>query len=74
MNETTPPDWERATLERIALKGLEEQRRARQWSALFKLLWFSFALLAALSFVVVGRWVLAIFGPGFIDGRGFELF
>lgn len=43
MNETTPPDWERATLERIALKGLEEQRRARQWGALFKLLWFGFA-------------------------------
>ena len=40
-----PPDWERAVLEKVALKAIEEQRRARQWNALFKLLWFAFAFL-----------------------------
>ena len=54
MNEPMPPDWERSLLERIALKGLEEQRRARQWSALFKVLWFSFAFLI---FAVMMGWV-----------------
>ena len=46
-----PPDWERAVLERVALKAIEEQRRARQWSALFKLLWFIFA------FVLFASWM-----------------
>jgi protease-4 len=36
-------------LERIALKALDEQRRSRQWGALFKILWliFFFLILAA---------------------------
>ncbi|HXF79341.1 MAG TPA: S49 family peptidase [Usitatibacter sp.] len=45
MTDAGPPDWERAVLERVALKAIEEQRRARQWSALFKLLWFAFAFM-----------------------------
>jgi len=45
MTDAGPPDWERAVLERVALKAIEEQRRARQWSALFKLLWFIFAFM-----------------------------
>ena len=45
MTDAGPPQWERAVLEKIALKALEEQRRSRQWSALFKLLWFIFAFL-----------------------------
>ena len=45
MTEAGPPEWERAVLERVALKALDEQRRARQWGALFKLLWFIFAFL-----------------------------
>jgi protease-4 len=45
MSEPTVPDWERAVLEKVALQALEEQRRARQWKALFKLLWFTFAFL-----------------------------
>ena len=49
MTEPDPPAWERATLEKIALRALDEQRRARQWSILFKLLWFTlvFLVLAA---------------------------
>ena len=45
MTDSVPPNWERAVLEKLALKALEEQRRARQWGALFKLLWFVFAFL-----------------------------
>jgi protease-4 len=54
MTEPTPPSWERATLERIALRALDEQRRARQWSILFKLLWFTLFFLvvaAALGWI-----------------------
>ena len=40
-----PPQWERSVLEKVALKALDEQRRARQWSVLFKLLWFAFFFL-----------------------------
>jgi len=43
MTDPVPPSWERDVLEKVALKALDEQRRARQWSALFKLLWFAFA-------------------------------
>ena len=45
MTESGPPNWERAVLEKVALQAVQEQRRARQWSALFKLLWFTIAFL-----------------------------
>ena len=45
MTEQTPPSWERATLERIALKSIEESRRARQWTILFRLAWLTFFFL-----------------------------
>src|SRR5450631_2455058 len=45
MTDSGPPNWERAVLEKVALQALQEQRRARQWSALFKLLWLLFAFL-----------------------------
>jgi protease IV len=45
MTDAGPPNWERAVLEKVALAAIQEQRRARQWSALFKLLWFTFAFL-----------------------------
>ena len=49
MTDLGPPQWERAVLEKIALKALDEQRRQRQWNALFRLLWliFFFLLLSA---------------------------
>ena len=40
-----PPQWERAVLEKIALKALDEQRRQRQWNAIFRLLWLIFFFL-----------------------------
>ena len=51
MTDAGPPAWERAVLEKVALKALDEQRRARQWSALFKLLWF------ILAFMIVAAWL-----------------
>ena len=45
MTDLGPPQWERAVLEKIALKALDEQRRQRQWNALFRLLWLIFFFL-----------------------------
>ena len=49
MTESGPPDWERSVIEKVALQAIQEQRRSRQWSALFKLLWFTFAFLVFAS-------------------------
>ena len=51
MTDPTAPEWERAILEKVALKALDEQRRARQWRSLFRLLWFTFA------FLVFAAWI-----------------
>jgi protease-4 len=58
MTDDGSPQWERAVLEKVALKAIEEQRRARQWSALFKLLWFIFA------FLVLSAWLGWVGRPG----------
>ena len=50
MTDPTVPQWERAVLEKVALKAVEEQRRARHWNALFKLLWF------LLAFLILAAW------------------
>ena len=57
MTDPEPPNWERAVLEKLALKALDENRRARQWGALFKLLWFT------LAFLVLSAWLGWIGGP-----------
>jgi len=36
------PNWERSTLEKIALAGITEQRRSRRWGIFFKLLGFAY--------------------------------
>jgi protease-4 len=65
MTDPTAPEWERAILERVALKALDEQRRARQWKALFKLLWF------ALAFLLIAAWLGWIGRPDKdLDGVG----
>lgn len=46
--------WERDALQKIALAAIQEQRRARQWGILFKLLLFIY--LFALLFVFLG-WI-----------------
>ena len=56
MTDPNPPQWERAVLERVALQALQEQRRTRQWNALFRLLWFTFAFLVlAMMLGWIGR-------------------
>ena len=51
MTDTDPPNWERAVLEKVALQAVQEQRRVRQWNALFKLLWFTLAFLVIAAFL-----------------------
>lgn len=51
MTDPVPPQWERSVLEKVALKAIEEQRRARQWNVLFKLLWFTVIFLLLASFL-----------------------
>jgi protease-4 len=46
-----PANWERAVLEKIALKALDEQRRTRQWNALFRVLWL------IVVFVILSAWM-----------------
>lgn len=45
------PNWERKTIERIALEGIIEQRRQRRWGIFFKLLGFAY-LAVVLAFVI----------------------
>lgn len=47
-----PDNWERKTLEKLAFSALQEQRRARHWGILFKLLIFIY--LFALLFLATG--------------------
>ncbi|MGD9788924.1 MAG: S49 family peptidase, partial [Sulfuricellaceae bacterium] len=47
-------NWERQTLEKLALSALQEQRRARHWGIFFKLLTFVFLFLAL--FAIMG-WI-----------------
>ena len=49
MIDPQSPNWERSVLEKVALQAVQEQRRARQWGLLVKLLWllFAFLILAA---------------------------
>jgi protease IV len=54
---TDSPNWERQTLEKLAMSSLQEQRRARNWSIFFKTL--TFAYLFALLFLAMD-WI----GPG----------
>lgn len=44
-------NWERKVLEKIALEGISEQKRARRWGIFFKLLGFTY-LFVVLAFVV----------------------
>ena len=52
--DTQAPGWERSILEKVALQAVQEQRRARQWNLLIRLLWLLFAFLvlaAALGWI-----------------------
>ena len=51
MSSALPPDLERALLEKIALRSLDEQRRARHWSTLIRLLWLTLFFLVFSAFM-----------------------
>lgn len=50
----TDPNWERHTIEKLALSALQEQRRSRNWSVFFKIL--TFVYLFALLFIAL-EWI-----------------
>ena len=52
--DTQAPNWERSILEKVALQAVQEQRRARQWNLLVRLLWL---LLAFLVFAAIMGWI-----------------
>jgi protease-4 len=54
MTDPQTPNWERSVLEKVALRALDEQRRARQWNALFRLAWFGLTLLV---FAAIMGWI-----------------
>jgi protease-4 len=47
-----PPNWERDVLEKLALSAIQEQRRSRHWSILFKTLGFLYLFIVL--FMVAG--------------------
>jgi protease-4 len=50
--KSTPPNWERDVLERLAMSAIQEQRRSRHWSVLFKTLGFLYLFI--LLFLAAG--------------------
>lgn len=58
IDRSTGENWERKTLEKVALAAIQEQRRARHWSILFKLL------------LLVYLFALLFIGLGWIGGTG----
>lgn len=52
-SEATPQrpqsNWERKTLEKIALEGIAEQKRNRRWGIFFKFLFFAYLLVIAVA-------------------------
>ena len=49
MNDTTEPNWERKTIEKLAYSALDEQRKTRRWGIFFKILTFLYLLFVALA-------------------------
>lgn len=81
MNENTQPQesWERKTLEKLVLSVLKDQRKGRNWSIFFKVLFFVWVfLLIALGAGWIGKGAAAPTGPhtavinlrGVIDNEG----
>ncbi len=73
MTDTTEPNWERKTIEKLAYSALEEQKRTRRWGIFFKILTFLyllFVLLAALGWLRHGMGGSAMKHTAVIDIRG----
>lgn len=54
MNNTDTPNWERKTLEKIALAGIQEQRRGRRWKIFFTFLFFAYLTVIAVGLLGKG--------------------
>ena len=66
MTDTTEPNWERKTIEKLAYSALEEQKRTRRWGIFFKILTFLyllFVLFAALGWLRQGAAMTAGMRP-----------
>ena len=48
---TNTPNWERQTLEKVALAAIGEQKKSRQWSILFKTLTFIYLFILLFAFM-----------------------
>ncbi len=48
------PGWERSVLEKLALAGIDEKRRARRWGIFFRILFFAY--LTAFLGAMLGWW------------------
>jgi protease IV len=73
MTDTTDPNWERKTIEKLAYSALEEQKRTRRWGIFFKLLTFLyllFVLFAALGWLRHGSAVSSAEHTAVVDVRG----
>ncbi len=53
--ETQRPNWEKQTIERIALAGIKEQKRSRRWSIFFKILFFVYLTFIIASFFIKAK-------------------
>ncbi len=54
-SESSPKNWERDIINRLAFSGLNEQRRTRRWGIFFKTLGFGYLFLV-LFFMFSGKW------------------
>jgi protease IV len=49
--DTTTPNWERQTLEKVAMAAVAEQRKTRQWGIFFKVLTFLYLFIVLFAFM-----------------------
>ena len=73
MTDTTEPNWERKTLEKLAFSAIEEQKRTRRWGIFFKVLTFLyllFVLFATLGWFRHGTHGTAATHTAVIDVQG----
>lgn len=48
---TNTPNWERQTLEKVALAAITEQKKSRQWGIFFKVLTFAYLVIILFAFM-----------------------
>ncbi|PIE46056.1 MAG: signal peptide peptidase SppA [Gammaproteobacteria bacterium] len=53
--DSQQPNWEQRTIEKIALQGIKEQKRARRWNIFFKILFFLYLTAIVASFFIQSK-------------------